>query len=271
MESGDVMKAKLNNVSILLNEPSYPENIGASARVVKNMGLGRLIVVRPKDCDLSKVLRMATHNAEDVVSDMEVHEDLRDALLPFHHVVGTTARRGGRRTEIRAPRDLAGELIEISQENRVVIMFGAEASGLTNDHLRYCDTFVTIPTADFTSLNLSQAVMVMAYELFTTSIEKPRSFVPRLANRNELEGMYDHLRDTLAKINFINPENPDYWMVNVRRFFSRVGLRARDVKIIRGICRQMDWYCRNLEQSSCSQCNAKSGGAGESACSSLPE
>ncbi len=261
------MKVKLNNVSILLNEPSYPENIGASARVVKNMGLGGLIVVRPKDCDLTKVLRMATHNAEDVVSGMEVYEDLRDALRPFQYVVGTTARRGGRRTEIRTPRDLAGKLIEISRENRVVVMFGAEASGLTNDHLRYCDVLVTIPTANFTSLNLAQAVMVMAYELFTASMEKPRAFVPRLANRHELEGMYDHLRDTLSGINFINPENPDYWMVNVRRFFSRVGLRAGDVKIIRGICRQMDWYCKSMEHTSCCRCTAKPEQTGESACS----
>lgn len=249
------MKAQLKNISILLNEPSYPENIGASARVVKNMGLAGLIVVRPRDCDLTKVLRMATHHAEDVVQDMEIHDDLRDALLPFQHVVGTTARHGSRRTEIKSPRELAESLVEISQENRIVILFGTETSGLSNEDLRYCDTLVTIPTATFSSLNLAQAVMVMAYEVFTASLEKPRSFVPRLANRHELEGMYDHLRDTLARINFINPENPDYWLVNVRRFFSRVGLRARDVKIIRGICRQMDWYCRQSEESGCPHCS----------------
>lgn len=237
------MKAKLKNISVLLNEPHYPENIGASARVVKNMGLERLVVVNPRDCDLTRVLRMATHNAEDVVADMEVYDDLRDALSAFQYVVGTSARKGSRREEIRNPREMAGSLIEISQENKVVIMFGTETSGLTNEHLRYCDALVTIPTANFSSLNLAQAVMVLAYEVFTASSESPKSFVPRLANRHELEGMYDHLRGTLARIHFINPENPEYWMMNVRHFFSRVGLRARDVKLIRGICRQMNWYC----------------------------
>ena len=58
-----------------------------------------------------------------------------------------------------------------------------------------------------------------------------------------MEAMYDHLKVTLAKINFINPQNPDFWMMGVRKFFSRVGLRAREVKIVRGICRQIDWYC----------------------------
>lgn len=63
-----------------------------------------------------------------------------------------------------------------------------------------------------------------------------------------MEGMYDHLQDVLARIHFINPENPDYWMRSIRRFFSRIGIRAREVKIVRGICRQMDWYCdRRLE------------------------
>jgi tRNA/rRNA methyltransferase len=55
--------------------------------------------------------------------------------------------------------------------------------------------------------------------------------------------MYDHLQATLAKIQFMNPENPDYWMNSLRRFINRLGLRAREVKIIRGICRQLDWYC----------------------------
>jgi tRNA/rRNA methyltransferase len=73
-------------------------------------------------------------------------------------------------------------------------------------------------------------------------------FVPRLATHRELDGMYEHLKETFIKINFINPDNPDYWMQNIRRLFSRIGLRARDVKIIRGICRQLDWYTqRKLE------------------------
>jgi tRNA/rRNA methyltransferase len=73
-----------------------------------------------------------------------------------------------------------------------------------------------------------------------------------LATRRELDGMYEHLKETFIKINFINLDNPDYWMQNIRRFFSRIGLRARDVKIIRGICRQIDWYTQrtieNIDQ-----------------------
>jgi tRNA/rRNA methyltransferase len=236
-------KVNLDNIAIILHEPHFPENIGAAARAAKNMGIRRLIVVNPKDCDLTRVLRMATHNAEDVVSDMEIYDNVRDALAPFGYVVGTTARRGSHRQEIRVPGKLAQELVSISKENQVAILFGTEKSGLSNDELRDCDALGTIPTGGFSSVNLAQAVMIMAYEIYMATIDEPKTFVPRLANREELEGMYDHLRETLVKINFINPQNPEYWMGNVRRFFTHVGLRARDVKIIRGVCRQINWYC----------------------------
>lgn len=238
------MKVNLENVAVVLHEPHFPENIGAAARAAKNMGVKRLIVVNPRDCDLTRILKMATHTAEDVVADMEVYDELEDALAPFSHVVGTTARTGSHRQTVRNPRRLAEDLIPITQENLTAILFGTETRGLTNGELKYCHSLVTIPTADFSSLNLAQAVMIMLYEIFLAGNDEPKTFVPRLATTREMEDMYGNLKDTLAGINFINPENPEYWMIGVRRFFNRIGLRAREVKIIRGICRQVNWYCR---------------------------
>ena len=236
------MKVNLANIAILLHRPHFPENIGAAARVAKNMGIRRLVVVDPRDCDLTRILKMATHNAEDVVTEMEVFDDLKKALESFQYVVGTTARTGSHRQTVRHPRRMAEDLVNISQNNRVAIVFGPEDRGLRNKELQYCDGLVTIPSAGFTSINLAQAVMILAYEIFLASTDEPKTFVPRLANRDELEGMYDHLRGTLTRIGFVNPENPEYWMMSFRRFFSRIGLRAREVKLIRGICRQLDWY-----------------------------
>jgi len=237
------MKINLDNIAIVLNEPHYPENVGAAIRAAKNMGISRFLAVKPVDCDLTKILRMATHHAEDLVLAMEVYDGLEEALEPFQYVVGSTARTGSRRQFVKNPRQLALELVPISRENRVALLFGSEASGLANEHLRYCDALVTIPTARFSSINLAQAVMIMAYEIFTAATEKNEGFTPRLATRAELEAMYVNLKDTLTKINFINPENPDYWITSIRRFFSRMKLRGRDVQLIRGICRQIDWYC----------------------------
>jgi len=232
----------LKNVAIVLHRPSYPENIGAAARVACNMGVSQLMVVNPRDCDLTRVLKMATHFAADLVEAMEVFEDLETALAPFEYIVGTTARQGGGRSTTSDPRKLAEQLVPISQHNHLALVFGPESRGLTNAELRLCHAVVTIPTAGFTSLNLAQAVMILCYEVFLASREDVRDFTPQLATRQELEAMYEKLKETFINISFINPENPDYWMGHIRRFFSRLDMQARDVRIIRGICRQIEWY-----------------------------
>jgi tRNA/rRNA methyltransferase len=240
---------KLTHIAIVLMEPQIPENIGSVARAMNNMGLSRLVLVKPERCDLTRILRMATGSSIDIVEEMEVYEDLVSALSPYHYIVGTTARTGAQRPSLTDPHRLAHDLIPISKNNLVAILFGPEDRGLSNEHLRLCHTITTIPTASFPSLNLSQAVMIVAYEIFLASRESTPQTLPRLANRFELEGMYDHLKDTLMKIGFINPQNPEHWMLNIRRFLSRLPLRAREVRIIRGICRQMDWYTGQRETS----------------------
>ena len=239
---------KLENIAIVLVETQIPENIGSVARAMDNMGLRRLVLVEPKNCDLTRILRPATGPSVEIIEEMEVYRDLKEALGPFQYVVGTTARTGLHRQAMTQPRRLAADIIPISQENHVAIIFGPEDSGLTNEHLRYCHSIATIPTARFPSLNLAQAVMIFSYELFMASLDTEPKSVPRLANSFELEGMYEHLGDVLKKIGFINPQNPEHWMLSVRRFLSRLPLRAGEVRLIRGICRQMNWYTDKYEK-----------------------
>ena len=241
-------KINLDHIAIILAQPQIPENIGAVARAMNNMGLSRLVLVSPENWDLSRVQRMATGSSIDVVEKMENHGDLKKALGPYQYVVGTTARTGSQRQAMTQPRYLARDLISISQNNRVAILFGPEDRGLSNEQLRYCHSIATIPTARFSSLNLAQAVMIVCYEIFLASNDKSPEFTPRLADKFELEGMYDHIKDVCMKIGFINPQNPEHWMLNIRRFLSRLPLRAREVKIIRGMCRQIDWYTEQLEK-----------------------
>ncbi len=159
-------------------------------------------------------------------------------------MIGTTARLGGERQSVVSPSVMARRLVTISQANEVALVFGPEDRGLTNEDIRLCHALVNIPTDAFASLNLAQAVMVMCYEIFTAKGAEEAAFTPRLATRHELDGMYDKLREILVRISYINPENPDYWMNRLRRFFTRLQLRGRDVSIIRGIIRQVEWYAR---------------------------
>lgn len=235
-------KVNLDNISIILQKPRYPENIGAAARVIRNMGIGQLLVVDPENFDIPKALKMATHTASDVIEQIKVYDNLKEALTPYNYVVGTTARLGGERQVLTTPAKLAQQLVPMSRENRIAILFGPEDRGLSNKDIRYCHTLVNIPTAEFSSLNLAQAVMIMCYEIFIANREENKKFTPRLASRHELDGMYDQLKDILVRINYINSANPDYWLNKPRHFFARLQLRAREVSIIRGICRQVNWY-----------------------------
>jgi len=241
-------KITLENVGIILVQPQIPENIGAVARAMHNMGLHRLVLVDPKNCDRDRMSKTATGSSTRVLDSMDIYKNLREALSPFQYLVGTTARIGVSRPALTRPRSLARKLIPISQNNLVGILFGPEDRGLSNDQLRFCHTIATVPTASFSSLNLAQAVVIFCYELLlATDRTQKETSVPRLANSFELEGMYDHLREMLSKIGFLDPQNPEHWLLNIRRFLSRVPLRAREVRIIRGVCRQMDWYASQFD------------------------
>ena len=240
-------RVKKENLAIVLVEPQIPENIGSAARAMGNMGLRHLILVRPKNFDRERILRTATGHTADIVEEIEVYDDLAAAVGSFQYLAGTTARTGSMRPALRNPRGLAAELVPVSQKNRIGLLFGPEDRGLSNEDLRYCHTITTIPTSDFSSLNLAQAVMIVCYEIFLAGSEAVDK-VPRLANSFELEGMYGHLKDVLTKIGFLNPQNPEQWMLNVRRLLSRLPLSAREVRTIRGICRQIDWYTGQLDK-----------------------
>jgi len=235
-------RINFDNITIVLHQPRHPENIGSVARAMCNMGFSRLVVIDPPDYDLNKIQKLATHAASDVVDKTIIYADLKNALSHFNYVVGATARLGGQRQVVNTPSKLAQKLVPISIENRIAILFGPEDRGLSNDDIRLCHGLVNIPTSEFSSLNLAQAVMITCYEIFIAGLEENTGFAPRLASRHELDGMYDQLKDILVRISYINPENPDYWINKLRLFFSRIQLRAKEVSIIRGICRQIDWY-----------------------------
>jgi tRNA/rRNA methyltransferase len=233
----------LENVTVVLNRPKYPGNIGSVARCAKNMGIENILVVSDVDFDEEKIRQMSTHLAADVVDQIHYKKDLRETLAGFQYIVATTARVGRARPAFQTPREAAVKLVELSRKNRVALLFGPEDAGLTNDELRYGHLLVHIPVSErFRSINLSHAVMILCYEIFIAA-SGTKKFAPRLASSGELEGMYEHIKDVSLRIGFINPQNPEYWMTSIRRFLSRVELRSREVKIIRGFCRQLDWFC----------------------------
>jgi len=239
------MKEKVNikNVTIVLVNPKYPGNIGSTARCLKNMGIERLSVVCYEKPDMGMMKQMATHIAADIIDNIRYSKNLREALENFQYIIGTTARLGTKsvRQPAISPRELAIRLVNTSRNNSIALVFGPEDRGLTNEELKYCHTLVNIPTSDqFKSVNLSHAVMICCYEMFVASRGHVKRFTPRLATSAEIEAMYEHLGKMFIKVGFINPENPEYWMMCIRRFFQRIHLYSKEVKIVRGICRHIE-------------------------------
>jgi tRNA/rRNA methyltransferase len=242
------MNVQLDNVTIVLKGPKFPGNVGSAARCANNMGIGKMIVVGNRDLDDEAVRQMATHESKEIVEGIRHFDTLDEALAGFTWIVGTTARTGTARGPVVTPRRMAETLVGLSQENEIALLFGPEDTGLSNDDLRFCQTIVTIPTTGFKSLNLSHAVMVLCYELHVAYMETDTAVPSKLASSRELELMFAKLKETLQAIGFLNPQNPDYWMMYIRRLLARTTLQAREVKIIRGICRQIEWYGDHKER-----------------------
>ncbi len=234
----------LNNVGIVLMQPKFPENIGAAARSAFNMGISRLIIVRDDMPEREIMAKMATHKAAHIIDNLEIYKNLGDALAPFSYVIGTTARRGRQRGSEQSPRQIVRNITEIIPNNKVAFLFGPENRGLTNDDLKYCQMTSAIPTADFTSLNLAQAVAIHCYEIYHGLIHdhKDTEPAPQYATNFELEGMYSHVEDALLQINFLEEKNHTYWMNNIRQFLGKIRLSSKDSNIIRGVCRQFLWH-----------------------------
>ena len=235
----------LENIDVILFRPKYPENIGSVARACLNMGCGQIVLVDPRNWDPGKALPLATHHAGHLLENIRIHGTLAEALAPYSFAYGTTARTGGWRQGIQTPEEAAPRIVE--QRNAggtIAIVFGPEDTGLTNEETDLCNQLLTIPTTDnLTSLNLSQAVMVVLYECFKKSMTSPFKVAgqptERCINSEEREVLFNQLRETLIEIDFLNKDNPEYFMLPLKRFFNRVNPRLNEYNLLMGLCRQM--------------------------------
>lgn len=225
----------LHNISILLVNTKTPGNIGAVARCMMNTGLSRLILVRPPIDRDDEALKLAA-GAESILEKAEVFPTLQEAIAGHGLVIGTSRHRGKQRKNLRSPREAAEAVAPLLAKNRIAIVFGREVNGLDREDLSLCHELVCIPSSDaFPSLNLSHAVMVVAYELFVAAATRAPLSDRELARAEEVESFYRHLEETLSAIGFIGPENREHMMYSLRQLFGRARLDQRDVSILRGV------------------------------------
>jgi tRNA/rRNA methyltransferase len=222
-------------VRIVLCRPSHPGNIGAAARAMKAMGLSDLRLVAPERYPAPEAQWMATH-AVDVLSNAKTHENLASAIADCVAAFALSARPREWSTPVLDVRTAAARAAEAG--GNVAFVFGNEQAGLTNEEMLACQTLVHIPAnPDFSSLNLAQAVQVVAYELFMVSFKN--SFQMRAekpATVRDREGLYEHLERAAVDSEFFDPASGSRLPTRLRRLFARVpDLEREEVNILRGL------------------------------------
>jgi tRNA/rRNA methyltransferase len=235
---------RIEDIRIVLVRPQGQMNIGSVARAMKNVGLEELALVDPAGPPIHPDARLMAVGAHDILEDALIFPHLADALAECTWVIGTTRRGGKRREGVIDPRQMAAEIAEIILQNKVAVVFGPEDRGLTNRDLDLCQRLATIPAhEEYGSLNLAQAVMIVCYEIYLASQQKKGpSSGKKLATCAELEGMYRHMEEALLRIGFLEQNNPKRMMAVLRRIFSKAQVDPREVQVLRGICRQVNWY-----------------------------
>jgi tRNA/rRNA methyltransferase len=233
----------VDRVDIVLVEPSEGGNVGSCARALKNMGFRRLTIVRPQYDDPKNAIKMAVH-AADLVEQAQIHQSMEDAIQSAAWVVGLSCRPRSHsdRKPPMAPEEFIAKLKQTPADSKVALVFGAERTGLTNAQLGLCQDIFTFPTCEeYPSMNLAQSVMLAAWEIRKADLAAPIEQAGReQVTAGELEGLISHLERTLEIIGYLNPQNPEHILRDLRKVLSRAKLDPRELSMLRGIFHRMD-------------------------------
>lgn len=245
----------LADVRIVLVEPAGPLNVGAIARIMKNMGLQQLVLVNPQCDPLSlEAQQMAVH-AFDILQSAQIVKTLPAALQECTRAIATTARLRSLGTQLEHPSTALPWLISSSGQATALI-FGPESRGLSNEELNYAQRFVCIPSSsNYPSLNLAQAVAICCYELarfaqLPENSTQVQVIARDYASLDALEGLYQQLEQLLLKIGYLYPHTAASRMEKFRQLFNRAQMENSEVAMLRGILTQMEWALTQKDVSS---------------------
>ena len=236
----------------MLVRPASEGNVGAAARAMLNMGLRDLWLVDPR-LDRYDPIRWMAHGAEEVVESIRSVATLAEAVADTTVVMATTGRkRRWRSWPIKDPTEAAGVLLESASTSRVAVVFGPEDKGLSNEDLSTCTHMARIPTdAAQTSLNLAQAVLLMAWEIRRHVLADlhplpARTRVP--ATADQVDGTIDQLTQVLYRVGYFLGRNELQVRTTARQVLSRTTLTRDEIGFLRGALRKLEWGLENPDK-----------------------
>ena len=230
--------------AIVLVQPQLGENIGKAARAMLNFGLTDLRLVDPRDGWPNPSAGPAASGADVVLNKAQVFETVAEAIADCHHVYATTVRPRGMVKDVVSPRAAAQETrTHLGMGQKVAFMFGREASGLSNDDVAQAGKILTAPVnPDFGSLNLAQAVILVAYELFQINEQEagPATNNVDKATSEELEGLHNHLVDELEPRGYFRSEGREASQHRtLRSLMQNANFSSQQVQTLRGVIKSL--------------------------------
>jgi tRNA/rRNA methyltransferase len=227
---------------VILVRPQLGENIGMAARAMLNCGLSTLRLVSPRDGWPNDKAQRAASGADIVLEKTEVFDTVQAAVADLERVVATTARNRELTQRILTPRRAAVEVRGWMEEGeRVGILFGPERTGLENDDMVHADTALSIPlNPQFSSLNIAQAVLLVAYEWASAGEETPAErmsdHATRPATKEELQNLFDHLERALDQSGFLrNKDMRPSMVLNLKALLQRAEMTEQEARTFHGV------------------------------------
>ena len=246
MNPTETVSSLFTRLRFVLVETSRAGNVGSVARAMKTMGFSDLVLVSPR-CDdpLHDPEAVAfASGAIDVLQGARIVGTIGEALAGCNFAAAVSARLREFSPPVWSPREFSAHAAE-KADLRPALILGNERFGLPNQIVEQCNVLINIPAnPDYSSLNLSQAAQVLAYECRLAAQGENRTqegigFHGEAASVAQIEGMYAHLEEALVAIGFLNASNPKKLMPRLKRLFARAQLETEEVNILRGIARQM--------------------------------
>ncbi|GLR72942.1 tRNA (cytosine(32)/uridine(32)-2'-O)-methyltransferase TrmJ [Agaribacter marinus] len=235
----------LDDIRIVLVNTSHTGNIGSAARAMKTMGLSSLYLVDPVSAPDGKSSALAA-GAGDVLASAITVNTMQEAISGCGLVVGTSARSRTLSWPMLTARECGDKLVQEGKQHPVALVFGREASGLTNEELQLCNFHVCIDAnPEYSSLNLAAAVQTLCYEIRMNYLDmKAAQYTEREAPEypftDDIERFYEHLQSALSKTGFIRENHPGIIMTRLRRLYNRARPDAREINILRGMLASID-------------------------------
>jgi tRNA/rRNA methyltransferase len=225
-----------NKFGFILVNPQLGENIGSCARALKNFGFSDLNIIKPRDGWPNTKARMTSVGAYDLIKSAKLFDNVDQAVKKFDIVLATSARRRDIQKKHISLSNFSNFLKKYNKVN-IGIMFGAEASGLSNHDLSLANFIIQVPTANkLTSLNLSHAVIVVCYEIFKSTYlkkEKKVKILNKLASKKSIQNMIIFLEKLLDQKKFFNPpEKKKSMILNINNIFGRLELSNKEMRIL---------------------------------------